>query len=145
MSSVWHGRVGRGQQSGVVVCSENLLLQEMTVRLGGSYSDCTEDGSDVPVQNLYSSRYTEQVTHADPSRVSLVLLFPDMLQPPNGPAFPWALLLVIQATVDLVPLISLFRLMCLPGLHSLLLSAQHGRALWLCILLLSLAQRSIVL
>uniref|UniRef100_A0A8C3CM21 Epithelial sodium channel subunit alpha n=1 Tax=Cairina moschata TaxID=8855 RepID=A0A8C3CM21_CAIMO len=37
------------------------MRKEMTVRLGGSYSDCTEDGSDVPVQNLYSSRYTEQV------------------------------------------------------------------------------------
>ncbi|XP_042723138.1 amiloride-sensitive sodium channel subunit alpha [Lagopus leucura] len=37
------------------------MRKEMTERLGGSYSDCTEDGSDVPVQNLYSSRYTEQV------------------------------------------------------------------------------------
>ncbi|XP_027537125.1 amiloride-sensitive sodium channel subunit alpha isoform X2 [Neopelma chrysocephalum] len=37
------------------------MRKEMTVRLGGSYSDCTEDGSDVPVQNLFSSRYTEQV------------------------------------------------------------------------------------
>lgn len=35
--------------------------QESTIRLGGSYSDCTEDGSDVPVKNLYPSRYTEQV------------------------------------------------------------------------------------
>lgn len=79
MSSVWCGRVGRGQQSGVVPCSESWLLQEMTVRLGGSYSDCTEDGSDVPVQNLYSSRYTEQVTHADPSWVTLFLHLPGML------------------------------------------------------------------
>lgn len=31
------------------------------MRLGGSYSDCTEDGSDVQVQNLYPSHYTEQV------------------------------------------------------------------------------------
>lgn len=45
----------------------------MTVRLGGSYSDCTEDGSDVPVQNLYSSRYTEQVPHY---RWSCASLFP---------------------------------------------------------------------
>ncbi|XP_074839697.1 epithelial sodium channel subunit alpha [Carettochelys insculpta] len=37
------------------------MKKEMTVLLGGSYSDCTEDGSDVPVPNLYSSRYTEQV------------------------------------------------------------------------------------
>uniref|UniRef100_A0A8D2NG47 Epithelial sodium channel subunit alpha n=1 Tax=Zonotrichia albicollis TaxID=44394 RepID=A0A8D2NG47_ZONAL len=37
------------------------MRKEITERLGGSYSDCTEDGSDVPVQNLYSSRYTEQV------------------------------------------------------------------------------------
>lgn len=58
--------VGRGQPGGVVLCRESFLLQEMTVRLGGSYSDCTEDGSDVPVQNLYSSRYTEQVTHLAP-------------------------------------------------------------------------------
>ncbi|XP_025067723.1 amiloride-sensitive sodium channel subunit alpha isoform X2 [Alligator sinensis] len=37
------------------------MRKEMTLRLGGSYSDCTEDGKDVPVQNLYLSRYTEQV------------------------------------------------------------------------------------
>ncbi|KAJ7317616.1 hypothetical protein JRQ81_003778, partial [Phrynocephalus forsythii] len=37
------------------------MKKETTNRLGGSYSDCTEDGSDVPVKNLYSSRYTEQV------------------------------------------------------------------------------------
>nr|XP_006124236.1 amiloride-sensitive sodium channel subunit alpha [Pelodiscus sinensis]K7GET2.1 RecName: Full=Amiloride-sensitive sodium channel subunit alpha; AltName: Full=Alpha-NaCH; AltName: Full=Epithelial Na(+) channel subunit alpha; Short=Alpha-ENaC; AltName: Full=Nonvoltage-gated sodium channel 1 subunit alpha; AltName: Full=SCNEA [Pelodiscus sinensis] len=37
------------------------MRKETTMLLGGSYSDCTEDGSDVPVQNLYSSRYTEQV------------------------------------------------------------------------------------
>lgn len=49
------------------------------MRLGGSYSDCTEDGSDVPVQNLYSSRYTEQVTHYHPSCVSLFPYFPEML------------------------------------------------------------------
>lgn len=48
------------------------LLQEMTVRMGGSYSDCTEDGSDVPVQNLFSSRYTEQVFHYQ----LVALLFP---------------------------------------------------------------------
>lgn len=54
------------EDSEVVLCSESWLLQEMTVRLGGSYSDCTEDGSDVPVQNLFSSRYTEQVTRPHP-------------------------------------------------------------------------------
>ncbi|XP_062984547.1 amiloride-sensitive sodium channel subunit alpha [Elgaria multicarinata webbii] len=32
-----------------------------TKRLGGTYSGCTENGSDVPVKNLYSSHYTEQV------------------------------------------------------------------------------------
>lgn len=86
--------MGRGQQSGSILCSESLLLQEMTVRLGGSYSDCTEDGSDVPVQNLYSSRYTEQVTRRHPSWATLFPYFPEMLQPPNGHSFPWAVLLV---------------------------------------------------
>ncbi|KAH0628543.1 hypothetical protein JD844_009877 [Phrynosoma platyrhinos] len=37
------------------------MKKETTNRLGGTYSDCTENGSDVPVKNLYSSRYTEQV------------------------------------------------------------------------------------
>nr|XP_056703913.1 amiloride-sensitive sodium channel subunit alpha [Euleptes europaea] len=37
------------------------MRKETTNRLGGSYSDCTENGSDVPVKNLYPSRYTEQV------------------------------------------------------------------------------------
>nr|XP_003226512.1 PREDICTED: amiloride-sensitive sodium channel subunit alpha isoform X1 [Anolis carolinensis]H9GBX2.1 RecName: Full=Amiloride-sensitive sodium channel subunit alpha; AltName: Full=Alpha-NaCH; AltName: Full=Epithelial Na(+) channel subunit alpha; Short=Alpha-ENaC; AltName: Full=Nonvoltage-gated sodium channel 1 subunit alpha; AltName: Full=SCNEA [Anolis carolinensis] len=37
------------------------MRKETTNRLGGTYSDCTEDGSDVPVKNLYTSRYTEQV------------------------------------------------------------------------------------
>lgn len=90
--------VGRGQPGGVVLCRESFLLQEMTVRLGGTYSDCTEDGSDVPVQNLYSSRYTEQVTHPRPSWATLFLHFPDMLQPPEGHAFPWALLTVLCDT-----------------------------------------------
>ncbi|ETE61106.1 Amiloride-sensitive sodium channel subunit alpha [Ophiophagus hannah] len=36
------------------------MRKETTQRLGGSYSDCTENGSDVPVKNLFSSRYTEQ-------------------------------------------------------------------------------------
>ncbi|XP_012879047.1 PREDICTED: amiloride-sensitive sodium channel subunit alpha, partial [Dipodomys ordii] len=30
-------------------------------RLGGDYSDCTENGSDVPVRNLYPAKYTQQV------------------------------------------------------------------------------------
>lgn len=66
----------------------------MTVRLGGSYSDCTEDGSDVPVQNLYSSRYTEQVTHYHWSCASLFPYFPETLQSPNSHACPWALFIV---------------------------------------------------
>uniref|UniRef100_A0A8C6Y725 Epithelial sodium channel subunit alpha n=1 Tax=Naja naja TaxID=35670 RepID=A0A8C6Y725_NAJNA len=37
------------------------MRKETTQRLGESYSDCTEDGSDVPVKNLFPSRYTEQV------------------------------------------------------------------------------------
>ncbi|XP_063150772.1 amiloride-sensitive sodium channel subunit alpha [Candoia aspera] len=37
------------------------MTKETTQRLGDTYSDCTEDGSDVPVKNLFSSRYTEQV------------------------------------------------------------------------------------
>ena len=64
------------------------------MRLGGSYSDCTEDGSDVPVQNLYSSRYTEQVTHYHWSCASLFPYFPEMLHSPNSHACPWALLIV---------------------------------------------------
>lgn len=47
----------------------------MTLRLGGSYSDCTEDGKDVPVQNLYLSHYTEQVTHDLWYKASLFLTF----------------------------------------------------------------------
>lgn len=66
MSSVWQGEWEEDSE-GELFCVVSLLLQEMTLRLGGSYSDCTEDGSDVPVQNLYSSRYTEQVTHPHPS------------------------------------------------------------------------------
>lgn len=53
------------------------------MRLGGRYSDCTEDGSDVPVQNLYSSRYTEQVTRYPWSCASLFPYFPKILQCPN--------------------------------------------------------------
>lgn len=63
----------------------------MTVRLGGSYSDCTEDGSDVSVQNLYSSRYTEQVTHHQWSPATLFPYFPEMLLSPNSHACLWAL------------------------------------------------------
>ncbi|KAJ6652044.1 hypothetical protein lerEdw1_015474 [Lerista edwardsae] len=37
------------------------MRKETTIRLGGSYSDCTEDGKDVPVKILYPSRYTAQV------------------------------------------------------------------------------------
>ncbi|XP_039376257.1 amiloride-sensitive sodium channel subunit alpha isoform X1 [Mauremys reevesii] len=48
------------------------MRKETTMRLGGSYSDCTEDGSDVPVQNLYSSRYTEQVCIRSCFQISMV-------------------------------------------------------------------------
>lgn len=65
----------------------------MTERLGGSYSDCTEDGSDVPVQNLYSSRYTEQVTCDHQFRASFFASFPGMLQSPNSRACPRAMLI----------------------------------------------------
>uniref|UniRef100_H0W1Z6 Epithelial sodium channel subunit alpha n=1 Tax=Cavia porcellus TaxID=10141 RepID=H0W1Z6_CAVPO len=37
------------------------MRKEALDRLGGSYGDCTQDGSDVPVQNLYPSKYTQQV------------------------------------------------------------------------------------
>ncbi|TFK01472.1 claudin-19 [Platysternon megacephalum] len=48
------------------------MRKETTMRLGGSYSDCTEDGSDVLVQNLYSSRYTEQVCIRSCFQISMV-------------------------------------------------------------------------
>lgn len=37
------------------------MRKEALDRLGGNYGDCTENGSDVPVQNLYPSKYTQQV------------------------------------------------------------------------------------
>ncbi|KAM6216573.1 epithelial sodium channel subunit alpha [Rhynchocyon petersi] len=37
------------------------MRKEALDRLGGNYGDCTENGSDVPVKNLYSSKYTQQV------------------------------------------------------------------------------------
>ncbi|KAM8924728.1 epithelial sodium channel subunit alpha [Pelodytes ibericus] len=37
------------------------MKQESIVRLGGLYSDCSEDGSDVAVKNLYNGDYTQQV------------------------------------------------------------------------------------
>ena len=30
-------------------------------RLGGDYGDCTKNGSEVPVENLYNTKYTQQV------------------------------------------------------------------------------------
>uniref|UniRef100_A0A452I066 Epithelial sodium channel subunit alpha n=1 Tax=Gopherus agassizii TaxID=38772 RepID=A0A452I066_9SAUR len=48
------------------------MRKETTMRLGGSYSDCTEDGSDVPVQNLYPSRYTEQACIRSCFQISMV-------------------------------------------------------------------------
>lgn len=35
--------------------------QEALDRLGGNYGDCTNNGSDIPVKNLYPSKYTQQV------------------------------------------------------------------------------------
>nr|AAI61708.1 AlphaxENaC protein [Xenopus laevis]AAI69906.1 AlphaxENaC protein [Xenopus laevis] len=37
------------------------MKKETINRLGGKYSDCSEDGSDVDVKNLFQSEYTEQV------------------------------------------------------------------------------------
>ncbi|XP_069836034.1 amiloride-sensitive sodium channel subunit alpha isoform X2 [Dendropsophus ebraccatus] len=37
------------------------MRKEEVNRLGGDYSDCSEDGSDVDVKNLYNSAYTQQV------------------------------------------------------------------------------------
>ncbi|OCT69807.1 amiloride-sensitive sodium channel subunit alpha-like [Xenopus laevis] len=37
------------------------MKKETVNRLGGKYSDCSEDGSDVDVKNLFDSEYTEQV------------------------------------------------------------------------------------
>ncbi|XP_056386699.1 amiloride-sensitive sodium channel subunit alpha isoform X2 [Hyla sarda] len=37
------------------------MRKESVSRLGGDYSDCTEDGSDIPVKNLFNSEYTQQV------------------------------------------------------------------------------------
>ncbi|OBS65075.1 hypothetical protein A6R68_06394 [Neotoma lepida] len=39
----------------------NLRPGEALDSLGGNYGDCTENGSDVPVKNLYPSKYTQQV------------------------------------------------------------------------------------
>nr|KAF6497635.1 sodium channel epithelial 1 subunit alpha [Rousettus aegyptiacus] len=37
------------------------MKKETLDRLGGNYGDCTNNGSDVPVTNLYHSKYTQQV------------------------------------------------------------------------------------
>uniref|UniRef100_A0A9L0RT50 Epithelial sodium channel subunit alpha n=1 Tax=Equus caballus TaxID=9796 RepID=A0A9L0RT50_HORSE len=37
------------------------MRKETLDRLGGTYGDCTKNGSDIPVQNLYGSKYTQQV------------------------------------------------------------------------------------
>ncbi|XP_058414967.1 amiloride-sensitive sodium channel subunit alpha isoform X1 [Diceros bicornis minor] len=37
------------------------MRKEALDRLGGNYGDCTKNGSDIPVQNLYQSKYTQQV------------------------------------------------------------------------------------
>lgn len=65
------------------LCSPDTLIahcQETTARLGGSYSDCTENGNDVPVKNLYPSRYTEQVSSSHlPLLTSRYLPSPDLM------------------------------------------------------------------
>lgn len=48
----------------------SLHSQEAVDRLGGDYGDCTKNGSDVPVENLYGTKYTQQV------RLSLFLWRP---------------------------------------------------------------------
>ncbi|XP_063818482.1 amiloride-sensitive sodium channel subunit alpha isoform X2 [Pseudophryne corroboree] len=37
------------------------MKKEVVSRLGGDYSDCSEDGSDVDVKDLFNSEYTQQV------------------------------------------------------------------------------------
>ncbi|KAG8435732.1 hypothetical protein GDO86_013614 [Hymenochirus boettgeri] len=37
------------------------MKKETVNRLGGKYSDCSEDGSDIDVKNLFRSEYTQQV------------------------------------------------------------------------------------
>lgn len=37
------------------------MRKETISRLGGDYSDCSEDGSDIDVKNLFNSDYTQQV------------------------------------------------------------------------------------
>ncbi|XP_032730689.1 amiloride-sensitive sodium channel subunit alpha isoform X2 [Lontra canadensis] len=37
------------------------MRKEALDRLGGNYGDCTKNGSDIPVENLYLSKYTQQV------------------------------------------------------------------------------------
>ncbi|KAM9326258.1 epithelial sodium channel subunit alpha [Gastrophryne carolinensis] len=37
------------------------MKEEKISRLGGDYSDCSEDGSDIDVKNLFNSEYTRQV------------------------------------------------------------------------------------
>ncbi|XP_074259524.1 LOW QUALITY PROTEIN: epithelial sodium channel subunit alpha [Saimiri boliviensis] len=37
------------------------MRKEALDRLGGDYGDCTKNGSDVPVKNLFPSKYTQQV------------------------------------------------------------------------------------
>lgn len=58
---------GSGGGLGHLLCSvtSDILVyvysQEALNRLGGNYGDCTYNGSDVPVKNLYHSKYTQQV------------------------------------------------------------------------------------
>nr|XP_020734323.1 amiloride-sensitive sodium channel subunit alpha [Odocoileus virginianus texanus] len=37
------------------------MSKEAVDRLGGDYGDCTKNGSEVPVENLYNTKYTQQV------------------------------------------------------------------------------------
>lgn len=59
---------GRLKKPGLCPLTGDLLTstgsQEALDSLGGNYGDCTENGSDVPVKNLYPSKYTQQVHRA---------------------------------------------------------------------------------
>ncbi|KAG8509170.1 Amiloride-sensitive sodium channel subunit alpha [Galemys pyrenaicus] len=63
----WDQREDRIQgETGLLALNSDYIVsagsQEALHRLGGDYGDCTKDGRDVPVKNLYkSSKYTQQV------------------------------------------------------------------------------------
>lgn len=112
--------------------------QEALDSLGGNYGDCTENGSDVPVKNLYPSKYTQQVHGARRSH--------SWDCTPVSWAEGWRgsrLGVVERATVcsgeegrvgpGLKPFASP---PSSPGVHSLLLPGEHDQEVWLCLHLL---------